>query len=103
MRPKPYEFETADGQKFSIDCLSLAQIRSIEDIFADNARVSKMRATDLGMELLGIFLSQDYPDVDVEKLRIVGGAQTLAEITKAVMVHGGMELSEGKQQPVETR
>lgn len=103
MRPDPYHFETADGKKFTVDCLTLGQIRALEAMFSDRERLQSMSGLDVGMESLKIMLSVDYPDIDVTTMRIIGGAETLAEITRAVMMHGGMRSSSGEAEPARSQ
>lgn len=100
MRPAPYIFETADGKKFTIDCLSLGQIRQLEEFFKDTDRRAKMGGIEHGMKVLEIIFSDSPEPVDVSKLKILGGAEELTKITQAIMAHGGMAIvSEGEAQP----
>lgn len=106
MRPEPFTFETADGVKYTIDCLTLGQIRKLEDFFGPQGREKRqsMGGIEQGMHVLGIIMSEDNPDVDVSKIRLVGGANKLAEITQAALNHGGMVMaSEGEPQPTGSR
>lgn len=100
MRPAPYTFETADGKKYTIDCLSLGQIRQLEEFFKDAEGRAKMGGIEHGMRVLEIIFSESPEPVDVSKLRIVGGAEELTKITQAIMAHGGMEIvSQGEAEP----
>ena len=104
MRPVPLKFQDADGKEYTIDILTLGQVRELEAFVTDPERRKSMNNLDQGMEILGIGMSDLYPDVNVRKLRLVGGGQRLAELTQEIIRHAGMEPAQpGEPRPAQEK
>lgn len=104
MRPEPLKFQDADGTEYTIDILSLGQVRAMEAFVVDRERISKMNNIDQGMEILRIGMMDLYPDVDVSRMRLVGGGAALAALTQQIIRHAGMEPAEpGEPQPAQEK
>jgi hypothetical protein len=104
MRPVPLKFEDADGTEYVIDILTLGQVRELEAFVTDPDRRAGMNNLDQGMEILRIGMMDLYPDVDIKKIRLVGGATRLGELTQEIIRHAGMEPAEpGEPRPAQEK
>lgn len=104
MRPAPLKFQDAVGTEYTIDILTLGQVRELEAFVTDRERLKTMNNVDQGMEILRIGMMDLYPDVDVKKMRLVGGAPRLGELTQEIIRHAGMEPAQpGEPQPAQEK